>query len=132
MTSSARLPEAAQPDTASRVPRSIFLAAAGAVYPFAVYAAWDHVPGGVFVAVALALLVLRAATLRRLMPQYLLPVGAAAAISLALLSWLDTGLAVRAYPVLISLVFATAFGVSLLYPPAVMTPLPPECGRAAS
>jgi uncharacterized membrane protein len=118
MTSSARPPE--PPRRASWGPGSILLAAAGVAYPFVVYAAWDRVPAPAFIAAALMLVLLRAATLRHLAPRPLLAVGGVAASGLGLLALVDPGLATRAYPVLVSLVFATAFGASLVYPPTLI------------
>jgi uncharacterized membrane protein len=118
MTFSARPPEPSRP--AAWGLGSILLAAAGVAYPFIVYAAWDRVPAQAFIAAALILVLLRAATLRHLAPRPLLAIGAVAAIGLGLLALVDASLATRAYPVLVSLVFATAFGASLVYPPTLI------------
>jgi uncharacterized membrane protein len=96
------------------------LAVAGVAYPFGVYAAWDRLPAGVFVVTALILVLLRASALRRLAPRALLPAAVVLASLLILLSWLDADLAGRAYPVLVSLIFAAAFGLSLVYPPPLI------------
>jgi uncharacterized membrane protein len=94
---------------------------AGLCYPFAVYASLGQVPASVFVLVALALIVGRLAMLRghawlRIMLGPLL-VTMAATILLALV---DPDLGAKSYPVLMSLCFAAAFGISLLKPPSLV------------
>ena len=98
-----------------------FLAAAGLCYPFAVYAALGEVPAGAFVLVALALMLGRLATLRgHAMARLLMaPLLVTMAMTL-LIAVLDPDLAVKAYPVLMSLCFAGAFGISLLRPPSLV------------
>jgi uncharacterized membrane protein len=97
------------------------LTAAGVVYPFLVYFAGERVPASAFVVLAIGLVLLRAPSLRALAgPRaavIAVVVAVAAFISLAAFR-ADT--AVLAYPVLMSLLVATAFGASLLYPPTLV------------
>lgn len=110
------------------------LVAASLAYPGLVYAGRDWVPPLAFVAAALTLLALRFATLRTEEARLWRTLLAVAAFTVALIAVLDAGLAVKVYPVALSLAAAAVFGLSLRHPPSVieriarrMEPdLPPE------
>ena len=119
-------------------PAVIVLASLGLAYPFAVFLLLGRVPAGALVAAALALAAGRLAAIRRsaaarlLVPVLCLVLAATAVSGLA-----DAHAAALAYPVLMSLGMAAAFGLSLLYPPslveslaALAEPAPPPAARA--
>lgn len=101
-------------------PSTLALAIVSLAYPLLFYVVHDRVAPIVFAGLALGLAVLR---LRRCRPETIrlwrapLLIGAIAFVALALL---DGSLAAKAYPVLISLAFAAAFGWSLLSPPSLI------------
>lgn len=110
----------------------------GLAYPFAVYLSLGRVPAGALVLAALALvagrllMLRRAAAARALAPCLALVLAATAALGLA-----DAATAALAYPVLMSLGMAAAFGLSLLRPPslvecfaALTEPAPNDAARA--
>jgi uncharacterized membrane protein len=100
---------------------TILLATLGASYPFVVYFALGRVPTGALVLVALALAVGRLVAVRgSASASALLPPLAAVAIATAGLGVLSAEVAAKAYPVLMSLAFAAAFGLSLLKPPSLV------------
>lgn len=93
----------------------------GVAYPALVYIGLDRIPASLFVSIALVAILLRMAALRRA-PQFgllLYPLFGVLAVQVALLV-ADDGLALRAYPVLMSLAFAAAFGISLRQPPSLV------------
>jgi uncharacterized membrane protein len=99
---------------------AVALVAASLLYPAVVYLSRAIVPPLVFVAVSLALIGLRLATLRSSMERvWRLPLLSAATI-IAVLAALDTPLAVKAYPAAVSLAAATVFGTTLLHPPSLI------------
>lgn len=100
---------------------TIVLTILGIAYPFAVYASMGHVPPGVFVILALALLAGRVAILRgRAIGRVMLPPLAAVAIGTIALGLADAAIAAKTYPVLMSFAFAAAFGLSMLKPPSLI------------
>jgi len=96
-------------------------AVAGLFYPFVVYALIGYVPAGLFILIALAIVAIRVLSLRRhsagrkLLPVLLLVGGVTAGLAL-----LDRTVAAKAYPVVMSLAMALAFGRSLLVPPSLI------------
>ena len=108
-----------------RRPRSfplgaVALVAAGLLYPGIVYVSRTIVPPLAFVAVALALIGLRLATLRSSVGRvWRVPLVTAATI-IVVLAALETPLAVKAYPAAVSLAAASVFAATLLYPPSVI------------
>lgn len=109
------------------------LVAFGAAYPFIVYAGIGHVPPAVFVGLALAVLAIRAIWLRGGGRDGMVS-GALAAVGLVLLALLsiDGMVAAKAYPVLMSLAFAAAFGWSLLFPPTLVERFAAMAGTVAT
>lgn len=97
------------------------LVAFGAAYPFIVYAGIGHVQPAVFVGLALAVLAIRAIGLLGNGRDGMFS-GALATVGISLLALLsiDGMVAAKAYPVLMSLAFAAAFGGSLLFPPTLV------------
>lgn len=105
----------------SSATNSLLLAAFGALYPFLVYAALGRVPAGALVLVAMALLMARIASCRgRRAAAPLVPALAAVALATGGLALADADTAARAYPVLMSLGIAGAFGLSLVRPPTLV------------
>lgn len=93
--------------------------AAGIAYPFLVYAFLDRVPAWCFLAVLVATAALRLILARKRVGIWWTAgfVGSGVVLGgVALRSVVD---AVKVYPVLTSLAMATAFGVSLAYPPTL-------------
>ncbi|MBV9250642.1 MAG: hypothetical protein JO227_15515 [Acetobacteraceae bacterium] len=90
---------------------------AGAFYPFAVYFGSGRVPPGAFAALALALIFLRLRLFRSARP--FMPALLCAGVTIAGLGLADASIAIRAYPIAVALVFAFAFGWSLLHPPSL-------------
>lgn len=121
MTFSAPPLDRAAPAARSSGSGLALLTAAGVVYPFLVYFAGDRVPAGVFIALAITLVLLRAPSLKGLAGFRATAVALCVAVTaLASLAMLQVDAAVRAYPVLMSLLVATAFGTSLLHPPTLV------------
>lgn len=96
--------------------------ALGLVYPFAVYFLLGRVPLWAFFALGLIVgggrlfsVRHRAGLMRYAVPAFVLAAGA-----LAGLFWIDALGAVQLYPVMVSLIFAGFFGVSLWHPPTVI------------
>src|SRR5262245_44925530 len=79
------------------------------VYPGVVYVTRTVVPPLIFVALALALIGVRLGTLRSPIERVWRVPLAVAAMIIAILTLLDTLLAVKAYPAVISLAAATVF-----------------------
>lgn len=100
---------------------AVAVAVGGLAYPFAVYLLLGRVPAGVLVLVALALVagrlysLRRAAAARALMPSLTLVLAATTAVGL-----LDARIAALAYPVLMNLGMAAAFGLSLRKGPSLV------------
>jgi uncharacterized membrane protein len=90
------------------------------LYPGIVYLCRSVVPPLAFVAVALALIGLRLATLRSPVGRVWRTPLATAATIIAALAALDTPLAVKAYPAAVSLAAASVFAATLLYPPSLI------------
>ena len=92
----------------------------GICYPFVVYAALGHVPAGAFVVLATLLILGRLIAFRGdRMARLLLPPLLITVVATLLLAVLTPEFSVKAYPVLMSLCFASAFGFSLLHPPSL-------------
>ncbi|MGE5540448.1 MAG: hypothetical protein ACM30I_17665 [Gemmatimonas sp.] len=97
------------------------LVGGGVVYPLLVYFGLPYVSPGVLVLVALGLLALRMLAARReaFRHQWTPPL-LVSGIALAILAAVSPSIAVRAYPVLVSVAAACVFGASLLSPPTVV------------
>lgn len=97
------------------------LAVAGLAYPFVVYATVGRLPGRALVLAGLVLVAARMVALRRLpaLSGWMGPL-AAGAVALAVLALTDPPWAARAYPVVMSLAGAAAFGVSLPRGPSLV------------
>jgi len=102
-------------------PWLILIFAGGLLYPLLVYFGATKIPSICFVLVGLALIGLRILALRR-RPNARIWIIAflIAAFGLVIVLLLDPALAVKAYPVAVSLCVATIFGLSLLYPPTLV------------
>lgn len=99
---------------------TVVLFTATLLYPGIVYVGRATVPALAFVVVALGLIVLRLATLRSPAQRvWRMPLVAAAATIVGL-AVLDAPLAVKAYPVAVSLTAATVFGATLFDPPSII------------
>jgi uncharacterized membrane protein len=94
--------------------------AIGVLYPAIVYFSLDRLPLGVLIAVALGALALRAAASRGEDRRLLVSLLALVAVFISAFAVADQMLAIKAYPVLMSLSAATMFGASLLYPPSLI------------
>lgn len=100
---------------------TVALAALGIAYPFLVYAALGRVPAGALVLVALALIGARLAMLKgQTLARPLLPPLVVVALATTALGVVDAAVATKAYPVLMGLAFAAAFGLSLRRPPCLI------------
>lgn len=100
---------------------ALLLGAVGLAYPFIVYAALGRVPAGAVVLVALALIAARFSLMRGAAPaRTLVPVMLAVAAATGALALADSRLAAMAYPVLMSLGMAAAFGLSLRSGPSLI------------
>jgi uncharacterized membrane protein len=101
------------------------VAAGGVAYPFLVYAVLAHsgmsfLQPSLLVAIALALIGLRLVAMRGAGGRpWMIGLAGAALVLVALLA-LNPELAVKAYPVVISLTVAGIFGGSLLWPPSIV------------
>ena len=101
-------------------PLRIALLVLGAFYPVLVYLGLGYISPAVLVAILLSLMGLRFALDRRgetIAPAWWLAAGGILLLMLMLASPIT---ALKSYPVLMSLGFATAFGYSLLRPPTVV------------
>jgi len=99
---------------------TVALIAASLLYPGIVHLSRSAVPPLAFVAVALALIGLRLATLRSPADRvWRVPLLSAAAI-IAALAALDGPLAVKAYPAAVSIAATTVFAATLVYPPSLI------------
>lgn len=102
---------------------ALVLGGLGLAYPVMAYAALGRVPAGVVVLVALALVGARLAAMRgAAVARPLIPALAAVALATASLALVDAHVAALAYPILMNLGMAAAFGLSLRRgPPLVQT-----------
>ena len=93
----------------------------GLLYPLLVYFGMASTPPIVFTGIALALIGARFFGLRhRPRIRFFNGIFAAGVLGLIALSLLNASLGVKAYPVLVSLVIASFFGLSLIYPPSLV------------
>ncbi|CAA7626555.1 hypothetical protein [Magnetospirillum sp. UT-4] len=100
---------------------AVLLGALGLAYPFVVYGALGRVPAGALALVAVALAAARLGLLRRSpLAGALVPPVAAVAVATAALALADGRTAALAYPVLMSLGMAAAFGLSLRRGPTLI------------
>jgi uncharacterized membrane protein len=100
---------------------TIVLGALGVAYPFAVYASLGRLPAGALVLAALALVAARLALARgHRAARPIIPALLAGGLATALLGLVDAGMSAQAYPVLMSLSFAAAFGLSLRRGPTLV------------
>lgn len=96
------------------------LAAGSVLYPGLVYIGQGRVSPLTFIAFVLALIGLRLAVAdREAFNLWRFPF-AATAVGVVVISFLDSTLAVKAYPVLINFGLAALFGLSLLRPPSMV------------
>lgn len=94
--------------------------AAGLVYPLVVYLGRSAIPASVFIAVAIAIVIARALLMNSpQMRRWRLPLLLTVPVILALAVY-SPMLAVKAYPVVVSLAAATVFGASLFSPPSLI------------
>lgn len=102
-------------------PWLLVICTGGLLYPLLVYFGATKIPSIYFVLIGLTLIGTRAMAFRK-RPDARIWIIAffIAAISLILLLTLNPSLAVKAYPVIVSLTLATIFGFSLLYPPTLV------------
>lgn len=98
---------------------NVLLIGFGVVYPAAVFFLRGTVDPALFIVVALAIVAIRL-TLGTSGSESWRPALLVAAAALVVLALLDAGLAVRAYPVLISLAAACVFAVTLWQPPSLI------------
>lgn len=106
---------------------SLLLGVLGLAYPFLVYGAMGRVPAGALVLVALALVGARFGLLHgSALGRALLPPVGGAAVATAALALADSRTATLAYPVLMSLAMAAAFGLSLRRGPVLVQVLAGE------
>jgi uncharacterized membrane protein len=106
------------------IPRTVWLSLAiigGVAYPLVVYFGLPFLPPSLLILVALGLLAVRVLVARRSggSDRWLLALLIAAIVLIALAA-IDSRMAVKAYPVLLSLTAACVFGTSLLSPPTVV------------
>ena len=96
---------------------SAALGLAGLAYPFLVLAGLRHLPAGALLLLPVLLLAARLALGRRGPTEIVL---AGAALAVLALHWLAPALALRAWPVLVSLGMAALFAASLAWPPVMV------------
>jgi len=90
------------------------------VYALGVYLFHDKVSAAVFIAAALALIVLRLLLSRSPIARlWRLPLGFAALV-IVLVALADQAVAAKTYPVVMSLAAASTFAISLLRPPSLI------------
>jgi uncharacterized membrane protein len=97
----------------------VMAALLGVAYPGFVYAGRVSLPPLAFVAVALGLVCLRAVASCDAARPWRFPL-AVSAVAIAAIALGDQGLAVKAYPCVVSLAAASVFGLSLHYPPSLI------------
>ena len=99
----------------------LILGIGGIAYPFLVYFALGRIPAGAVVLVALALVTSRMGLIRNAaFARSLIPVLLAVAIATLCLALANPSLAMLAYPVLMNLGMAAAFGLSLRHGPSLI------------
>lgn len=102
----------------------LVLGSLGLAYPFAVFALLGRVPAGFMVGIALALAAARlmsvrqAAAARALLPALSLVLAVTAGLAAV-----NARTAMLAYPVVMSLAMAAAFGLSWIFPPSLVESL---------
>lgn len=102
-------------------PLFVGLVVLGGAYPFVVYATLGRVPAGALVLLALSVTVARLAFFKdRAMARPVVFALLGVAIVIAVVALLDAMMAAKLYPVLMSLAFAGAFGLSLIFPPSLI------------
>ncbi len=102
-------------------PWLIIAFAGGLLYPPLVYFGMGILPSMSFVLVGLALIGLRLLALRQQPDSKIWKIAfLITAAGLIVMLFLNSHLAVRAYPVIVSLSVAAVFGLSLLYPPPLV------------
>jgi uncharacterized membrane protein len=102
-------------------PLLVGLVVLGGAYPFVVYATLGSVPAGALVLLALSVSVARLAFFRdRAMARPMVFALLGVAVVTAVVALLDAMTAAKLYPVLMSLAFAGAFGLSLIFPPSLI------------
>jgi uncharacterized membrane protein len=104
----------------AQAPTTAALAIVTVAYPLLFYLGHDHVAPVFFVALALGLAGLRLTSFRPATIRLWRAPLAIGALGFVALAVMDGSLAAKAYPVLISLGFAAAFGWSLLSPPSLV------------
>jgi uncharacterized membrane protein len=93
----------------------------GVLYPLLVYFGMTILPSMAFVLIGLALIGVRLLALRHKPEAKIWKMAfLIAAIGLIVMLFLDPRLAIRAYPVVVSLSVAAIFGLSLLHPPTLV------------
>ncbi len=103
--------------------RSWWLLAAigGVIYPALVYYYFDKMPPAFFCLIALGLIGTRIiVTGRRAEGHFWLPVLLVAGATMTMVLFIDARLAVKIYPILMSLSVASVFALSLRHPPTVI------------
>jgi uncharacterized membrane protein len=101
-------------------PVAVLAVTIGVLYPAIVYFSLDRLPPGILIALALGTIALRAVAARGEDGRLLLSLLAIVAVFVSALAIADQILAIKAYPVLMSLSAAALFGASLLYPPSLI------------
>jgi uncharacterized membrane protein len=117
---------------------AVVLGGIGLAYPFLVYAALGGVPAGALVLLVLAAIALRLVLARgSAVARPLIPAMAGVVVATGSLALADSRMAALAYPVLMSLGMAAAFGLSLRRGPSLIEtfasltePNPDEAARA--
>ena len=100
---------------------SAVLAIVGVAYPFLVYAGSGSLPPGAWAVLGLALASGRMLAVRgEKLARHLLPPLCFVVAAMAGTGAMAPELATRLYPVLMSLAFASAFGLSLMRPPSLI------------
>jgi uncharacterized membrane protein len=100
---------------------AVALAAGGLAYPFVVYLALGRVPAGALALVAVALIAARIGVMRGgVLARSLIPVLMVVAVATLCLTLANAQVATLAYPVLMSLGMAAAFGQSLRNGPSLV------------
>jgi uncharacterized membrane protein len=108
-------------DRPSVRPQSVLFAVLGIAYPFLVYFGIGHLSPLAFALGIIGLLSLRLVLGKQGKARWLdlIALGLSIAVMVCLL-WVDALLAVKAYPVTLSLSLASVFGYSLFRPPTVI------------
>jgi uncharacterized membrane protein len=99
----------------------LLAAIGGIIYPALVYYYFDKAPPAFFCLIALGLIGARIiVTGRRAEGHFWLPVLLVAGATMTMVLFIDARLAVKIYPILMSLSVASVFALSLRYPPTVI------------